>query len=105
MRTKSKLLLASLIASCLALGSGFVPRLTLNPFSDYSHGGCCTTRIEAQSDEYTDAVAHNMARTCVRTFLTQRAIQSFMFLLDSCRDPHTVKWFEVSALFKILTTD
>jgi hypothetical protein len=45
------------------------------------------------SPEYEDAVARNKARTCVRNFMTQRAIQSFMFLCETCRDPHTVKWF------------
>jgi len=43
---------------------------------------------------YEDALAHNQRRTDVRIFLTQRAIQSFMFLLVSTRDPHTVNWFE-----------
>lgn len=46
---------------------------------------------EAQRDA---AVRRNQARTDVRNFLTQRAIQSFMFLLHSCRDPHTVRWLE-----------
>ena len=35
------------------------------------------------------------ARTCVRNFLTQRAVQSFLFLLLNCRDPHTAKWLQV----------
>ena len=35
------------------------------------------------------------ARTDVRIFLTQRAVQSFIFLLKSCGDPHTVHWLEV----------
>ena len=35
------------------------------------------------------------ARTDVRIFLTQRAVQSFVFLLKSCGDPHTVRWLEV----------
>jgi len=47
---------------------------------------------------YEDALAHNQRRTDVRIFLTQRAIQSFMFLLVSTRDPHTVNWFEVENL-------
>jgi hypothetical protein len=45
--------------------------------------------------EYYDALALNMARTDVRNFLTQRAIQSFIFLLLTFRDPHTVRWLEV----------
>lgn len=38
--------------------------------------------------------ANNINRTCIKHFLTQRAVQSFMFLLENCRDPHTVKWME-----------
>lgn len=47
---------------------------------------------------YEDALARNKARTDVRNFLTQRAIQSFICLLDHCRDPHTVAWVEVSVV-------
>jgi hypothetical protein len=38
--------------------------------------------------------AANAARVDVRNLLTQRAIQSFMFLLTTVRDPHSVKWIE-----------
>jgi hypothetical protein len=38
----------------------------------------------------------NKARTDIRNFLTQRAIQSFIFLLSHCRDSATVQWLEVS---------
>mmetsp|Transcript_17353 Transcript_17353/g.38390 ORF Transcript_17353/g.38390 Transcript_17353/m.38390 type:complete len:406 (+) Transcript_17353:230-1447(+) len=41
-----------------------------------------------------EIVARNTARTDVRNFLTQRAIQSFMFLAEECRDPHTGKWIQ-----------
>lgn len=34
------------------------------------------------------------ARTDVRNLLTQRAIQSFVFLLEECRDPHSGKWIQ-----------
>ena len=57
------------------------------------------------SDEhpsYEDALARNKARTDVRNFLTQRAIQSFICLLDHCRDPHTVAWVEVRAFSSIV---
>lgn len=49
-----------------------------------------------ESSRYEDALARNKARTDVRNFLTQRAIQSFVYLLNQCRDPHTVNWMEVS---------
>ena len=50
---------------------------------------------------YEDALARNKARTDVRNFLTQRAIQSFICLLDHCRDPHTVAWVEVSVCCRL----
>jgi hypothetical protein len=36
------------------------------------------------------------ARTDIRIFLTQRSIQSFVYLLNQCREEHTVRWLEVS---------
>jgi hypothetical protein len=33
-------------------------------------------------------------RTCVLNFLTQRSLQSFMFLLKEMKDPHTNVWLE-----------
>jgi hypothetical protein len=36
------------------------------------------------------------ARTDIRNFLTQRSIQSFVHLLNLCREEHTVRWLEVS---------
>jgi len=50
------------------------------------------------SSSYREAVARNTKRTDFRIFLTQRAIQSFFFLLQSTRDPHTVKWMEVRGM-------
>lgn len=46
------------------------------------------------NEDYEKALAHNKKRTDVRNLLTQRALQSFILLLGSCRDPHTVKWME-----------
>ena len=46
-------------------------------------------------DSYEQAWLHNQRRTDVRIFLTQRALQSFIYVLLSFRDPHTVKWLEV----------
>lgn len=47
-------------------------------------------------ERYKAALEHNTRRTDVRLFLTQRAIQSFIHILIECRDPHTVRWLEVS---------
>jgi len=41
-----------------------------------------------------EAMKRLNARTCIKNFLTQRAVQSFMFLQEQCRDPHTVDWIE-----------
>jgi hypothetical protein len=54
-----------------------------------------------ESSRYEDALTRNKARTDVRNFLTQRAIQSFVYLLNQCRDPHTVNWMEVSPTEKM----
>lgn len=40
------------------------------------------------------AMLQNTKRTCIQQFLTQRALQSFMFLLNDLRDPHTSDWIE-----------
>ena len=34
-------------------------------------------------------------RTCPHQLLTQRSLQSFMFLLQQMRDPHTIEWLEL----------
>jgi hypothetical protein len=48
----------------------------------------------ADKDDYALSQARNDARTDVRNLLTQRAIQSFIFLCTSMRDPHSGKWIE-----------
>lgn len=46
-------------------------------------------RLCAQRDDNDDVAAQD-----VRAFLTQRSIQSFMFLLAATRDLHTVWWLD-----------
>ncbi|KAL9185957.1 hypothetical protein ACHAXT_003734 [Thalassiosira profunda] len=41
-----------------------------------------------------EIVQHNNARLCPKMLLTQRAVQSFIYLLEECRDPHSGKWLE-----------
>jgi len=36
----------------------------------------------------------NKARTDIRNFLTQRSIQSFVYLVKQCREEHTSRWLE-----------
>lgn len=40
---------------------------------------------------YQEIIASNNARLCPKLLLTQRAIQSFIYLLEECRDPHSGK--------------
>lgn len=57
-------------------------------------------KSDAKFDPYEDscggdALDRNRARTDLRNFLTQRSIQSFVYLLNQCHDGHTVGWLEV----------
>ncbi|KAL7534419.1 hypothetical protein ACHAWF_004830 [Thalassiosira exigua] len=52
-------------------------------------------RSEMESSmTHEEVVAYNNARLCPKLLLTQRAIQSFIYLLEECRDPHSGKWIE-----------
>mmetsp|Transcript_1290 Transcript_1290/g.2163 ORF Transcript_1290/g.2163 Transcript_1290/m.2163 type:complete len:558 (+) Transcript_1290:3-1676(+) len=39
-------------------------------------------------------IAYNNARLDPKSFLTQSSIQSFIYLLEECRDPHSGKWIQ-----------
>ena len=77
--------LSTTCAFIIPYGSPMIGRPVKAGASDYNY------------DNFEDAYSRNVARTCVRNFLTQRAVQSFTFLLETCRDPHTVRWLEVNA--------
>ena len=51
-------------------------------------------RSSSDDNSQHNAYLHNTKRTCFHHFLTQRSIQSFMFLLTQVRDPHTSDWIE-----------
>ena len=53
-----------------------------------------TNKQPMQRMTYEEIVAYNNARLCPKMLLTQRAIQSFIYLLEECRDPHSGKWLE-----------
>jgi len=55
-----------------------------------------TTSLRAGPQYFGDGLDSQgvSSRTCIRQFITQRAIQSFMFLLGECRDPHSADWIE-----------
>lgn len=86
-------LLTLLLLSTLKLSNAFVP---LASFGIRRH--CSPTSFLQLSprdhDDYENALARNKARTDVKNFLTQRALQSFLYLLIETRDPHTVTYFE-----------
>lgn len=48
----------------------------------------------SSSEDYENALLNNLKRTCIKQFLTQRSLQSFMYLLNDLRDPHTSDWIE-----------
>lgn len=88
------LLAATSTSTVHAFSTRLIPTLAtqrVSPRSAFFHSG------EYDHDgSHSDALAHNLRRTDPKIFLTQRAIQSFIYLLISTRDPHTVKWMEVS---------
>jgi len=43
---------------------------------------------------HSQIIAYNNARLCPKSFLTQSSIQSFIYLLEECRDPHSGKWIQ-----------
>jgi type II secretory pathway component PulJ len=81
-------LLTALVIAALVATSAFVPLVSFGTARRSS-----ALFLEDKSD-YEKALAHNKARTDVRNFLTQRSIQSFIFLLIETRNPHTVTWME-----------
>ena len=72
-----------------ARNSLYMSRVTTAVDDGNSNSGDSNSRKDRAT-----SMARNDARTCVKGFLTQRAIQSFMFLLEECRDPHSGKWIE-----------
>lgn len=64
-------------------------------FSSYNNNNNnSNNNADADDDSLSSSRARNDARIDVRNFLTQRAIQSFLFLCNSVRDPHSVRWME-----------
>ena len=60
------------------------------------HGGRLpSTRLSGHKNDDDERYKEALKRTDVRIFMTQRAMQSFIFLLIETRNPHTVRWLEV----------
>jgi hypothetical protein len=58
-----------------------------------------SSSLEASYDPYSSGDSFKKdnykSRTDLRQFLTQRSIQSFVFLLNQCKEGMTVRWLEV----------
>jgi hypothetical protein len=86
-------LLLSGLTNAFMLPTPFPPHQTLASAS-------ASSKLLMAADNNNDnndpeiAEERNNQRTCVKQFLTQRAIQSFMFLCEQVRDPHTGDWVE-----------
>jgi len=110
-------------STCILKSSPFIPRShtyaslvghSPNSFASSSNSMPTSTSLQVfPNDNYDDRqrgnggsgrssgstnndqiIARNNARLCVKSFLTQRSIQSFSYLLAECRDPHSGKWIE-----------
>jgi len=86
-------LLISLFVSVLACSNAFAP---LASFGIRPRAYSYSPLLAHSNDDYESALARNKARTDVRNLLTQRSLQSFIFLLIETRDPHTVTYLEES---------
>jgi len=62
--------------------------------SSLSSRGMGTLHAKNRRHDEDSSLARNKARTCIKQFLTQRSVQSFMHVLSEVRDPHTVQWME-----------
>ncbi|CAJ1953706.1 unnamed protein product [Cylindrotheca closterium] len=87
--------IGNLVGSVLS----FVPRsqgkirsIAIHSYDPYQHN----------DDHGHDPFMRNKERTDIRNLLTQRSLQSFVFLLNSVRDVHTAKWLEKVFDFKNL---
>ena len=79
------------LALVLPFSRAFVPL----PSFHHPHVSSLAVSWWDQDDESREAaMQHNVMRTDLRNFLTQRSVQSFLHLCLQCRDPHTVKWLE-----------
>jgi hypothetical protein len=91
LRNTSWLLATIFPAFAVAFVDSFVPRHTrtaiaapIQAYDPYRH-----------SSDDADPLARNKARTDIRNLLTQRSIQSFVYLLNEVQDFDTTTWIEV----------
>ncbi len=95
------ILTSCLLVSCVRRSKAFAPQTQApflhrtTPSSSSLHNVKIKTGGNDDSDHINEeAMERNKQRTCIKQFLTQRSIQSFMFLAEQVRDPHTADWIE-----------
>lgn len=74
----------------------------LSDFADNKSGASITTPMAKRNNSDNDNNNNNNnndSRVDVLNLLTQRSIQSFMHLLEQCRDPHSGKWIQIQEDF------
>ena len=92
--TLTNLLFISLLLGCFDHSSAFMTTLPRQAIGVSTHTSIQATFDSNNNDDYSRAMESNKQRTCIKQFLTQRSIQSFMFLAEQVRDPHTADWIE-----------
>jgi len=65
--------------------------ITKTPVPSQPNGKQTSSQTKMKKMTYQEIIASNNARLCPKLLLTQRAIQSFVYLLEECRDPHSGK--------------
>ena len=106
-----KSLLILLLVATVAIGSSafVIPKTVYSSVSvsgrnnNNAAAAIVVCKLSSSSDNSNDGsgsggdawVLRNKDRTDIRNFLTQRSIQSFVYLLNQCREEHTVRWLEV----------
>ena len=101
--TMGKLLLLLLVLAALSLPTVafLAPKLRVHSSPsaiDPSSVSKTTLSLSGGSNSNKRNDAFPKSRTDLRIFLTQRSIQSFVYLLNQCREDHTVRWLEVRKL-------
>lgn len=89
------IVVASCVAFLAACISGFPVDQMESRRTSFRTKAALQASFRYEGENHSPSEALLRQRTCVRTLLTQRAIQSFMDLLISIRDPHTVDWLQV----------
>jgi len=95
----------SLVIAALTRCTALVPSTISSPLSHQQHQQqqpAFSSRLAfMDKDDAVESLSSDTAisqtltaHTSIQQFLTQRSVQTFMFLLKECHDPHTARWIE-----------